>query len=496
MNIQGNTYNFDRIVRLTLWYGNENGTTESEILEYAPLANSALCPHIEATVKDIANPNRKNNRPGFTAEIKVLNPTDGAKRLLAEHSTWMLQFANAASQEELEKKLAKDSDNVLRKYYESRIRVKLEVGYWNHEANAPQTDSSVSDARRQYKVLFHGFVNNSVRHRQGSDEILVMSCHDFDAGAMSVSAVTKAITGKRDVLAKKEEARNLTAAQREKRSSRGVQTWDGMLRKIVRNFINVRPNPAQALAALAPTIPVTEAARQNASWINVRYIFTPSKKNEINYNLEKRLNKINMNGFFAYGLAYPEMINELATFKNANIDWLQDDEWEKGKVTIFVWPKGKGIDMVPGNDADIKIVNYQNLIESPSVDASGALQIRMFLNLECIPLRRLALLWDETIGAQTGTGESLVVAGTEARESISYAGAPNPYVATNQGAYAQSIYMQQQIKKEVQNNGYLLNTGFPIVSATHTISTHGKKWETIVKTIPMWEGILLSGGDL
>lgn len=533
MIIRNQKYNFDRIVRLKLYYGSTNAESASEsvVLEFAPLADAQLCPRIEAEIKDIPNPSEKNNLPGWTATIKVYNPTDTVRRILAEHITWVQQFGLKIDEgREQSADAVKEDQNAIQKYYASRVRAKLELGYWNHEAVAPSEGINAdtgtvkdskgkvtglqSDPRRQYRTAIEGYINNAAFYRKGRDDILEMTVFAFDASETAYSQMYTA-SGIREYSQERDVWLQLTMEERQKRSGRNAADWDSMLRKLVANFAITRPvknqNQNQDMAFCASPL-ITDADRKKVGeWLEIRYVYTPRNPDKLNRELEYRLRRVSVADFYTPWSDLSKMINDLCSWNGANVNWLRDDTLNEGKITLLIYPRGAGYQYVRPEEAEIQIVNYQNLLETPAVSASGSLHVRMFLNLDAQPLARLALILTENSFKRDSEGNLVKrtdrggitdfvtvnpLAGSSTSgtdyyyESLSFQGTPNACFPMIMGANASSIYSLQMGMKNVINKGYLFNTGFPIQQAVHKISTHGNAWETSVVTIPLYNGAI------
>lgn len=512
MIINGTQVNFDRIVRVTLWYGQAPASTTSTdtvtpqtvILEYAPLDNPLFCPNIEAKITDITNPLNKNGQAGWTAEVTLTNPDDASRRIIANHMNWIMgdstfkDFLKKLEAADSFEQLNEESDDLLTKYYENRVHIRVEAGYWEktgqliYDANG----NVIGDTRRAYTTLFQGIVNSSVFYRKGVDDIMTLECHNFDTNQINLNAIKQSVGLRQSVENNMEMYYLMAEDERNKHNGRDAWTWDLMAQKLIRNFSTTRPDPDyktnSTIRNYTPVRLVSSADRKRTDWYAVKYIYTPRDKDRENNELRVRLQNLDTSRFYTVAATLTDMLSDLANWKDANVSFMIDDEYRKGRRVLFVWPRGEEIKFTSAKEADIQIVNYQNLLESPAVNGSGSLNIRMMLNPECKPLRSLALRLDDSFGLDQATGDSSVIRANQGlRESVSFAGNPSPMVAAVQGAYALSIYSQQIGREDVQNKGYLFNIGFPILRCTHTIQTRGNKWETQVQTIPMATGIVV-----
>lgn len=490
MIVKGIQVRFDRIMRVTLWAG--GSTAETVIMEYAPLADERLCPTMQVQVRDIINPSNGNGLPGFTAEVTFTNPPPQVRRILANHMTWLLDYTEAVDSTRSLKdkdaagKVAQSQKN-LQDFYNSRVRVRIEAGYWH-------------EGMRQYNKIFEGYVNSNTWYRKGVDNILTLAAYNIDISKMNSKALTDvgAITCPTDIDRYVRES----MGDEEKRSGRNTASWMAMARKLVLNFSDERPNPAYApgstIVLIPPYIKVQEKDRTNESdWYQIKPIFTPRKKSEFNEELWYKLQELKVDRFYTNAGSLENMIAELTNYNHADVNFEIDDEWTQGVRTLFVWPRGQENKYTVAADADIKIINYQNLLEAPAVTADGSLNIKMLFNPACQPNLNLALVLDSRQGSDTATGDSTIIrAGKGLNDTASFAGSLNPYTPTQQGPYTLGLYTQEieafnnkRLEQDKITHGYIFNTGFPIREVTHSLSTRANEWSTTVVTIPMNVGI-------
>lgn len=512
MKVNGTEVNFDRIMRITLWYGQSPASSTSTdtvapqtvILEYAPLDNASFCPNIEAKVTDITNPNNKNGQAGFTAEVTIINPDDAVQRIIANHINWVI---DGNSFEEFKKKLLADdgtnpnseTNDVLTKYYANRVNIRIEAGYWQNSGEIiyDANGNVVGDTRRAYTLLFSGYVNSSVFFRKNADNVMILECQNWDYNQINLNAIKKSLGVNESVSNNAAKYITMALDEQKKRNGSDAFSWDLMAQKLLRNFSITRPDPDYKIGSpvtnYTPVRLVTDADRKRTDWYYVKYIYTPRDKDKANEELRVKLQNLDTTRFYTVATTLTDMLYELSYWKDANVNFMIDDEYMVGRRVLFVWPRGAEIKFTSAKEADIQIVNYQNLLESPAVTSSGSLNLRMMLNPDCKPQKSIVLRLDDSFGTDQATGDSSVIRANQGlRESISFAGTPSPFVATIQGAYALSIYTQQLGRDDVQNKGYMFNIGFPILRCIHTISTRSNKWETQVQTIPMATGVLVN----
>lgn len=498
--IEDTELNFGRVMRITLYYADT-----SVVLEYAPQKDPALCPRMEATINDIAQPNQVSGNPGFTAEVKLYNAAAAVKTLLASHQKFVLDFTHGNENNLAKAARGGRQAQELKDYYKDRPKIKIECGYWVSDTKRLSSDSKTLDGIKvrttggmcDYHLLFQGHINSTLEYVQGTDIITQLYCHDFDEGQISNKAILESL-GQEYTPADGVKWQEMAQAERDKRSGRTARNWHDLASRLCRLFIETRNNRHYTPDAEQTFYrePVTEADREKHDWFGIRYIYTPSRKDEFNAALEERMslpNSVNVTNFMTNAPNFRGIMSDLCNYANSNVNYLIDYDYDPSKVVIFIYPRGNSYDLKARNPEDqtvIRIVNYQNLIGTPAVSAAGALTIKMFLNWECAPLRNIELALEEETGSDSTTGEGLVVkAGKGYRETIAAGGKMSPYIATQYGAYNAAVYTLQYPTEFQKNHGYMFNIPFPIIRVKHEVSTHGKEWYTTVSTVTKCTGI-------
>lgn len=498
--------NFDRILRITLWTGDApgrststvGGTTEAVgfnettpqtvVLEYAPLDNAAFCPNIEVTTVDIWNPGNKNNQPGFTAKVTITNPDNVTRRIIANHITYPIDYTknNKAIKDVLASEDPEDAaegNKAIIDYYNSRVKIRIEAGYWRSER------ANTAAGCRDYTTIFEGWVNSNAWYRKGIDDIAVLACHNLDLTGMTDNAIRKLYGLEEQIKLNAEAYIRLSYEEQAKRNGSDAVYWSIMAQKLVRNFSQTRPTKDSQI------VPVQPWDRVKTDWYGIRFIYTPNDKETFNLPLEKRLNELVVNKFYTTAPNLYNMLSELCSYKGANVNFLIDDTYRPGRRMLFIYPLGSSAQFTKSGEAKIRIINYQNLLEAPAVEASGSLNVKMFFNPQCKPQLGLELVLTDEYGSDTSTGTS-AVRKAQNLPTTSFQGDINPYIGLQQGSYHMGVHGLQigavnaeKLKKDALTRGYLFNTGFPIERVTHNLATRGNKWETIVKTIPAETGV-------
>lgn len=494
--------NFGRVMRITLYHGNTRA-----VMEFAPQKDPMLTPRMEAVVNDIVQPNRPSGTVGFTADVKLYNASDEVATLLASHQQFILDFTHG-NENGLAKAAAKGTANnkELAEYYKSRPKITIECGYWKPDNTVLPGKGVVKEGFRttggvcDYHLIFTGYVNSTLEYVQGNDVITQLYCHDFDEGQISNKAVFESMGFKyqsQDAIKWQE----FSQAERDKRSGRTARNWHDLASRLCRLFIETRNSRHYTKGAQQTFVrePVTEEDREKHDWFGIRYITAPNRKDEFNPQLEERMslpNTVDVRNFMTNAPNFIGIMNDLCNYANANVNYLIDYEYDPSKVTIFVYPKGSTYKFIKSRNTEsaevIRIVNYQNLIGNPAVSSNGSLTVKMFLNWACVPLKSIELALEDKTGAESTTGEGLVVrAGRGVRETLAAGGKIPPYMATQFGARNSALYSLEYADNYTANHGYMFNVPFPIIKTKHEVSTHGKDWYTTVTTVPKYTGIQL-----
>lgn len=479
-------YNFDRCLRITIY-----SKDKSCVMEYAPLKDPKLCPRMEASINDNPASELTANQAGFTAEVTFYNAVSELKTILAGHQSFTTDFIENKERVKESVRRMIDSPNEsseLDKYYANHCRIRIEAGYWNHEGKIVDYG----------KPLFDGYVNSTVTYVEKNDEITKMYCANQDFTKMSAKAIGGSL-GMCPVDVQKLAYQKLSVEERKIRSGRDKSNWDAMCSVLCRNYITERPNPlyvlGTAITNIPPMIPVSSEDRKRNDWFEVRYIPSPNEKDKDDVELQARLvnnARLDIHGFYTNADHIYTMLNELCSYKDADVGYMIDNEYKPGKVVVFIFPRGNTYTQTRGEKAEIKIVNYQNLIGAPAVDNSGCLTVKMFLNKDCKPLLKLALILDKTKGSTSTTGNDLVVnPDFDGREIMAPSGGLSPYQGLIQGSRGFALAFYQANARFAEANGYLFNVGFPMIKIKHELSTHGSAWWTTVKTVPAYQGVNL-----
>ena len=504
MKINGLNYNFGRCLRLTFWHHG----SEILVVEHAPELNRLKLAAIDVKVQDRPSASDKD-QPGFMANVTIYNPDDRLINAIADGAVWINQYLKNPDTAPLQ-----DILNTTRSYFNDRLRVVIEAGYIQGEGDAKSAN---------YNKLIEGYVQGSALFHKGTDEVLTFGVYDIDPSAMTAS-IAEQYKGK---------SYNQLIADNKRVFK---NTWHETLEYYIKSFERYRiqtsadltknktktdikniiqPKNSSVLAVQnnwntgesvitkeqMPSVPVEEEDRKSTNWFKIIYVTSLS-----DYMADKKLGHIDTStnislmtemqrklmpeGGSVSGDTLEQLLDGLCVRGN-NLHWKKDTEHVSTNVYV-IWRGAPTKSFVQGNVADIKIWNYQYLLESPSVTGSGQLQIKMIFNPDCKCMLNIALMLSNL---QTEDGQDSIATqyvkknfqegllGSMAAQSSGLSTYGNIQV-TGSNAVA-ALNKESKTAKE---RGYLFNTGFPIISVEHILSTYGKDWTTIVKTAPSLYG--------
>ena len=532
-------YNFGRMLKVVFWrpgtpYGGEAPGGVSYEVEFCPSRDSALCPKIEATVTDLPSAD-KDDKPGFSADVVIYNPHPDLVQLIATNATWILRTEDASKLRGASQEAVKAAvNNRLEDYYKTRLQVSIYAGYWEGESQGTPVG---------YTNIFRGYLNESSFFRQGQENILAIRCHDINMTTNSTKAIADTVKQVLDSTADEV----LEATQEAEKKYFGYGNWDKSFKKFVVSLapetetvvdgmglnlmLDVPKNATNAqLVALFDKYYKIYYVKSRSAFEQLRVNTLSDITDEvIDYGLKSQMESY---GWWPgrQGLSLPDTsgswgsqslapnwerfhvnannrgqaLNKLCTFSNAKVGYHRYESSVDGKIIYIVYRLGSTNGKpVAGNMADVKIWNYQNLLETPSVGGNGQMTVKMLFNPECRCWRTLALMLSdkltnkqgfaslEQIAGRTSRGELVrdqngnIVGSLKSQTGIGFA-AP-----INQLSGTMSVNALRTQVKDAVKGGYMFNTGFPIVNVVHKLTTHDSAWSTTVKTVPVIRGMLV-----
>lgn len=519
MKLSTNDFNFDRCLKFVFSGGNlgsdrKNGQTVARkfVIEYNPRKAEYLCPRLEAEVIDTPASALKNT-PGYEARIKIYNPTRELLALIASGITNILESGSVGN------------------YYGSKLRVSIYAGYHSEQAqsteegkklpkktdktNITTTNAVDSQDRATYGSvpIFSGYVNNSLYVHKGTDSILTLACHDVDMTANQFNQMRMRAQADSFVPVYQNKQEDL-------RLKPNKPTFDLAFRWLVTKLAQYcYPTKYQVeFGSSDPDnmVPVPESDRglTHTGWFDVIYVKDPSVYKETvaaGYGLDavardrdletvatdsSVANPIDVRGFYTLASREPDALNDLCSADGRRLGFIKDEE-HFGKTIYVVYRRGNKKNTAHLNTKGlVKVINFQNLLDTPSVSASGCLNVKMWFNRDCEVWKHIALILDSTY---TGNVEesgvlninNLNFASNKNNQLIVPLGgsSDNAAIATTQLSTSMAVSAAAQYQDVAAKNGYMFNVGLLMTKVIHKLSTHGKDWTTTVQTVPMLAGV-------
>lgn len=484
MRLNDREYFFDRCLKfvftgpkLTVTEKDEQGNTITRraplTVEYCPRKDERLCPHLEADIKDMPSPNEKD-RPGYSGVLKIYNPGYEILNMVADSVVWTSDFNKKTNGEPQATEL---SGNALKKYYESKMMVAVYAGYYS---------DTMKDGDYGHAPIMHGYINNTYYYRKGNDNILVLYCHDIDMAQASASITDYG------ALAAKEDYMTLVNDYDSDR--KGKSTFDATFKHLVDTFET----------GISYETSVIDQIQGSTEKYRVLYVGSPAGyyaavRNNPNVGTKvedpvlaaacKDSATFLTSGFYTNKEHLSEMLNDLCCYGGKNLGWQLDAVYAT-VPTYIVYYKKTAIKAEIPDKGIVKIWNFQNLLEMPSIDGSGSLGIRMFFNRRCLPWAYIELKVtdsevDEDFASLGQTGltqkEGRIVGGLAGQSQ-------NPAVQTTQLSSNIGVGALYDKDRRAIEYGYLYNKPFLIISTQHRLNTHGTEWTTSVHTTPLIKG--------
>ena len=529
MKVRGVDYNFGRCVRLTFFYKGSEVLT----IEHAPELDRSLTAAIDINVKDMPSAHDKD-QPGFMANVTIYNPNKDILNAISDGAVWINDYGKVNNNSSTINE--KDIQNSTQRYFQDRLRVVIEAGY------TKDLGEDVKSAA--YNTLITGYVQGSALYRKGTEWVLTFGVFDIDPMAMARTITEDYINKDYNVYFNNN--KKIVSDTWHNTFVKYVQQFEterlSTDAEMSKNYANskARPNNTDVLSTEIngitlnqiggkrtnstleplktgsnlpqektlvtktqyPPTPVTESDRKKTNWFKVIYVtsyqdYLNAKLNSvpdtaIDVKLQQQLMTFRMQeGSAVSGDKLSQLLDGLCA-KVPDLNW-KSDRKNVSAVTYVIW-KGKPVkEFVAGDKATIKIWNYQNLLESPAVSGSGQMTIKMIFNPECECLATIALMLQKefkTLDGSDALPTDLVKTGFESGLMESMA-AQTSGLSTYGNIQVTGSNAVAALNKEVadaKKRGYLFNTGFPIISVEHKLSTYRNEWDTIVKTAPSLYG--------
>lgn len=475
MIVAGRDFNFGRCIKIDFYKGNTRVLT----VEHKPEIDPNYYIAMDVEVSDLPSP-LESNKPGFMANVTIFNPSPDLLTTIADGATWLANYArydeikNMTNVRPEAQKIVgaitavKRSDG-MKRYYESRLRAHIYAGY-------------VVDGKPAYTQIIQGYVNGSSFSHKGTDDVLKIGIYDIDINQVSTSM----LDSNDEQQAKGHQAYQgspLESKWHDEAKTKFANTWHNTFSKYVQNFETEWLTDDHQINIVY--------AKSKRAWLDSK-TKTGREGSILNQELKQKLTAQTMpnGGISAFNMA--GMLNGLCAQAKVKVDWMR--EMKNVSINTYViFPLGDDKTVVAGPKAGIQIWNYQNLLESPSIDGAGKLTIKMVFNPDCACGKTIALMLTDEIKETDVTkniasfSSSIVVGGGMLGSMFSTGN--DAAVANNQITGNTNVQSQRKQKEKKNSNGYLFNTGFPIIKVEHILSTYGQEWTTIVKTTPMTAGL-------
>lgn len=493
MKIKGRDFNFGRCLKIEFYKGNSLAL----VVEHKPEVNPDCYVAMDVTVTDMPSP-LASNKPGFMGNVTIYNPSKEVLTTIASGATWLSNYVNEETVSAITKKITAVSrenaietvesrapavytstmssvakERGMKEYYQSRLRAFIYAGY-------------VVKGVPNYTRILGGYVNGSSFSHKGTDDVLKIGIYDIDINEISNSTLgyeDESIAMSKSV----HRGSVLETKWIDRAKTKFEPTWDSTLVKYVKNFETEWLTENQELHVVY--------VKSLRDWLNSKSktgldasIISPSLKQKL------QTQKMPNGGINAHNLA--GMLDGLCANASVRVDWLRDTD-NVSVNTYVIYPLGNSKTITSGTRANIQIWNYQNLLETPSIDGAGKMTIKMVFNPQCACDKSIALMLDPTLGETDVTRniasfESSIVVGGRTVGSVSSTG-NDAAVANNQITGNTNVQSQRKQANTANKSGYLFNTAFPIIRVEHTLSTYKSDWTTTVKTVPITGGLKFEG---
>lgn len=441
----GQEYCMDRIMRVTV-----KGPSGTQVMEYCPNADKRLCVKMEATLKYLPMSQPKNNRPGFSAVVKIYNPPAGLITLIDKHANWPIGQSSAQA------------------YYRGRCSVLVEAGYWDYDAKDG----------RDYKRLFEGKLNTSAYYRKGVDDILELYYHNIELTDKEINSMTTAAKAASSDYQSTFYEESKASDSKGKFYGSADKSWNGLMWDLISKYNNEVVDTDSIVAKLQA---IANGTLNNPKF-SIHYIMAPTDSHnpddgaQYDTSLEKEADKLSTKYLVLNGKTFRDQIQEMCDFFPTTLRY--NIKVKDNTAHYYFWKVGTGKAANKKWQTTDKLViyNYQNLLEAPSVDGTGCLTVKMMFNANARAGKGIELRWVD--GLKIGSAISDYTQGAASTAQLK-----NYYPSLQAGRYSIQV-KALQYAKEQQGKGDIFNIPFKIGYVTHTLSTHGSAWHTEVKTLP------------
>lgn len=520
-----------------MFYGGDLGNNRTQfVVEYNPRKLEHLCPRLEATITADTSVSLLQ-KPSTSAELKIYNPNND---ILSHVASGIATIGQQGAVEYYGKKL---KVAVFAGYYRDRPEDVEEPKPKKKETYVVKTDNKEEEKKKteeekkkeekaknlrierawdgaiySSEPLFNGCVNNSIFIHKGVDNILTLACHSLDLTEQQFNQMSTKLkkTSNRAQFA----ATTFSEESNSRRTRPNQATFDLALRWIITHKSEDFFAPSSRGTEMSfQRVPIPATYNRNnlhADWFKIFYVYSISAfktamASGINGLMQDRsywdedlriratstevLNPLKAKGFYSLSSRVPDILSELGAYSGENLAIERVEAF--GYDFYVVYRRENRQSTVSLNTRGlVKVINFQNLVEVPTVSPNGSLKVRMMFNRDCAPWKYIALVLDSKTDYNTEETGVLNLKNlnfstdSEGRFIVPLGGtASNAALASTQLSTSMAASAAAQMAKLADKNGYMFNVGFLMVKVIHKLTTHSKDWSTTVQTVPMMFGL-------
>lgn len=501
MRINDVNWNFDRVVRLTIKcpgaeidYDKEGKKVDTVVVEYNPLDDGRKVARIDFTCEMLTQLS-DITQPSYTAEIKLYNITDELANAIASGGADIRYiFSGNTVSDRRERYKARRG---------SRPQVKLEIGYYNHE-NPSETSLA---------TIFDGYINSSFSARQGVDYVTTLQCWKFN-GSLPDDVSWCLTETKDEYLDYKEEIE-------EKRGKPYKGTVENVLADLIWDYATERPSivtegktkeisfdgSSSQMSKIEKeknfsqqfSVPFNRPGdtwKENHEFSNVFSLgfYYDASGTLLNEDLRQKLIRAWGSDFVFYTNGETDLdklLHSALAKTGYNLSYKKDENFNKSidgeekrngvRFKWYVYEAGaRGSKSPNPGSGGIKIINYQNVVETPVINGNGSMQLKTMIIPGITTKSALMLAIEDVDSDQVYNMGNSSFTGIKASTLSASVG---KFVPLMTGEYNTAVLINDQKKR-----GSLFNTWFDIWKITFSGSTHTKDWYNTIFTFPTFLG--------
>lgn len=465
----GVVYNMNRMMRITV-----SAAGKTETIEYCPQADTRLNARLEAVIKYLPTVGTSSTRTGWVAKATIYNPPFTLLTLV-QKPVWSIDDYYSKNPNA---------------YYNTVGTLQIEAGYWNEKSGIKSKEERLRVGRGGYKSLITGYINTSSYYRKGTDNILEIWCFDKSSKAnddfqkQTKSALAKAPGYQDKVVQDKKNSGTIIAAS---------TNWYEAIKNVINKFATEKsPTPKaweqfgvveseETQTSTSVTLR-TAADKASAEDFETIYIYPPADgnpeqgyKEDVTFQGYAHNTAVGKPLSINAGNIYTAVEELEAAFPDGGVEiWFNYNHPEPdGKTKYYIWPTGGDKGSNAGWDAVdeggvVEIYNFQNMLETPSIDGAGNFTMKMLFNPKIVKNGFVRLRWNERYFENMISGYTQGVQSTASLSAF--------YPSLRGGKY------NIQTRAYANSDGNVFNAKFRVGYVTHTLSTHKNTWQTEVKT--------------